>query len=85
MNQITKETRLESYLSTNPNTRQREILGALGDKELTARQIANILGYKDLNNVKPRLSEMLADGRVEATGKAFDEVTKRHVTVFRRV
>ena len=84
MNQITKETRFESYLKTEPSKREKLILSAMTEP-MTARQIAKILGFYDLNAVKPRLSELVGKGRVEVVGKAFDEVTKRKVAIYRRV
>lgn len=84
MNNITQETRQESYLKTETGERCRMILNTL-DKPMTARQIAYRLGFKDLNNVKPRISEMLRKGTVEVVGKAYDEATERNVAVYRRV
>ncbi len=80
--EITKETRLEGYLS-RPVKRCSEILKFMGDRELTARQIAYGLGYRDLNAVKPRLSEMKEAGVIEVVGKTQDSVTKRNVAVYR--
>ena len=81
---ICQETRFESFLQIEPNKRCALILEAMGNEEMTARQIAYKLRFSDLNAVRPRLSEMLRDGRVEAVGKAFDDISKRNVTVFRR-
>ena len=47
---ITKETRLESYLKTEPSKRQKLILSVL-DRPMSARQIADKLGFGDLNAV----------------------------------
>ena len=38
----------------------------------------------DNNAVKPRLTEMKARGTVEVIGKAYDALTERHVSVYRR-
>lgn len=84
MDQITKETRREAY-ETRPVTRQEAILLALGDKELTARQIADALGFTDLNAVRPRLTELMDAGKVETCGKRRDSVTGKNVAVFYRV
>lgn len=83
MNNITLETRQESYIKTETGERRRLILSVM-DKPMTARQIAYRLGFKDLNAVKPRLSEMTRDGTVETVGKAYDEATERSVAVYRR-
>lgn len=79
---ITEETRLESYLQ-RPAKRQEDILRFMGSDAMTARQIAYGMGFKDLNAVKPRLSELKAAGRIEAVGKAYDNATKRKVAVYK--
>lgn len=82
---ITTETRLESFLKTPTNKREQMILEALGAGEMTARQIAYKLGFSDLNAVRPRLTELKEKGIVEASGKAYDNLTQRNVALFRRV
>ena len=82
---ITEETRLESYLKTPTSKRCKMILEALGEDEMSARQIAYKLGFSDLNAVKPRLTEMKNEGVIEATGKAYDSLTNRNVAIFKRI
>lgn len=82
--EITKETRRESYIQ-RPVSRANQILDFMGDKDMTARQIAYGLGYKDLNAVKPRLTELKDIGKVRVVGKAYDIVSKRNVALWRRV
>lgn len=82
---ITEETRNESFLKTDRATRRSVILAALGDEELTAREILKRIGFSDMNFVRPRLTELMKSGRVEAAGKKWDKITERNVTVFRRV
>lgn len=43
------------------------------------------MGYKDLNAVKPRLTELKAEGKVKVIGKTYDNVSKRNVALWRRV
>lgn len=81
---ITEETRLESYISTPTSERKQMILTILGDKQMTARMIAYALGFRDLNAVKPRLTELKKEGRVVVVGKAYDEMTDRKVAVFQK-
>ena len=81
--EITKETRLESYI-TRPNKRQTIILEVLDEGDMTARQIAYKLGFTDLNAVKPRLTELIKAGKVEVVGKAFDLTTRRNTAVYRK-
>lgn len=79
---ITEETRLEGYI-LRPVKRCDEILEFMGDRELTARQIAYGMGYSDLNAVKPRITELKKAGKVEAVGKTKDDLTGRNVAVYR--
>jgi hypothetical protein len=81
---ITEETRNESFLKTDRATRRSVILAALGDEELTARELLSRIGFNDMNFVRPRLTELMQSGRVEAAGKKWDKITERNVTVFRR-
>lgn len=80
--EITKETRLESYIQ-RPVTRAQDILRFMGHDAMTARQIAYGMGYMDLNAVKPRITELKAAGRIEAVGKAYDDISKRRVAVYK--
>ena len=82
--EITKETRLESYIQ-RPVTRAQDILRFMGHDAMTARQIAYGMGYRDLNAVKPRLSEMKEAGMGKVSGKSYYNVTKRKVAVYRAV
>lgn len=83
MNAVTRETRRASYLK-RPN-RKMEILEVLGDRELTARQICAELGADDMNYVRPRLTELLQQGKVEVIGKTWDYATERKVAVWKVV
>ena len=80
---VTSECQRESWYKCEPSKRCRMILEVLNEP-MTSRQVAYKLGFMDLNAVKPRISEMLRDGRVEVCGKAYDETTQRHVSVYRR-
>ena len=81
MNPITKETRLESYI-TRPATRADKILERLRDNQMTAREIAYSMGFSELNSVRPRISELLKAGEIEVVGKTKDMVTGKSVAVF---
>lgn len=80
---ITKDTRTESYIK-RPTPRVRDILNALGDKEMTARQLAYTLGYSERNATAPRLTEMKEAGIIEVSGKAYDQTTRRWVATYRK-
>lgn len=84
---ILEQCQMESCQKTKPDisTRRKEILKALDIFDMTAREIAYKLNYKDLNAVKPRLTELVQAGLVEVVGKRFDEMTQRKVSVYRAV
>lgn len=82
-NTIARECQLESFKKLDNAKRCRMILDAM-DKPMTAREIAYKLKFSDLNAVKPRLTEMKARGTVEVINKAYDTLTERHVSVYRR-
>lgn len=84
---ILEQCQMESYHFIKSDTQKRikMILKAMGSMELTAREIAYKLGFSDLNAVKPRLTEMVHDGMVEVTGKKYDEMTQRKVSVYKAV
>ena len=81
---ITKQTRNASYRKLNPLARQAKILEALGDKEMTSREIATLLGYTDMNAVRPRITELVAMGKIVVCGAVNDPVTGRTVATYRR-
>jgi len=84
VSQITKETRLESFLQINPKKRYEQILDALGRETMTARQIYRKLGYYDPNTVRPRICELVKMGILEEAEKVYDVATNRRVTAYRR-
>ena len=81
MQSVTRETRREAYI-LRPVTRQDQILKVMGDRAMTARQIARELGFTDLNAVKPRLTELSHEGKILATDKVMDETTGRKVVLW---
>ncbi|WP_270739797.1 hypothetical protein [Massilioclostridium coli] len=82
---ITKQTRNASYRKLNPLARQAKILEVLGNKEMTSREIATLLGYTDMNAVRPRITELVAMGKIATCGAVTDPVTGRTVAVYRRI
>lgn len=84
MNRIAKENRVDSYIQ-RPLRRYDLILKEMGDKEVTARSLAYAMGYQDLNAVRPRLTELERKGIIRICGKAYDTISKRNVSVYRRV
>lgn len=78
-------TRDESYTKVDKLTRYNQILTLMRkvDKPMTSREIAYRLGYKDLNAVKPRLTELRDTGRVAEAGTVVDNLTERRVMTWR--
>ena len=54
---ITEQTRRDAHEEIKPvkTDRKMQILIALGDEALTAREIMDALGFTDMNQVRPRL------------------------------
>lgn len=84
MDTITKETRKESFIKTDKQTRQNEILDTLkAEGSMTALELAYYLGYSERNAVAPRLTELKAKGLVETDGTMWDCVTGRRVALWK--
>lgn len=90
MNEITRETRKESFIKVNINEREAQVLEILKDGvERTAREIAEemyLAGYTntpDRNNASPRLTDLLTKRQVVIVGRARDNVTGKGVAVYR--
>ena len=81
---ITHETRRKAYENAPSELRRKVILKALEDDELTAREIMTRLGFADPNTVRPRITELIKLGEIEACGKKTDSVSGRTVAVFRK-
>lgn len=75
-------TRRESHSKTDKFTRKAEILVALQAGPMTARCVMQVLGYNDLNSVRPRLTELVQEGRVAETGTVWDPISGRKVVIY---
>ena len=90
---VTTDTRRESYNTVKPSAKRRRqvILEILGDREMTANEVAEALykngitPYFERNFAAPRLTELKAEGKVITTGKRFCEKTGRMIAVWARV
>lgn len=88
---ITKETRIMSYKQTEKQAKRQLVLDALGSNELTAREIAvelhsrGLLPYPARAVIQPRITELVEDGIITATGKKYDPETERKVAVYKVV
>lgn len=87
---ITLETRQDAYESVDKQKRYAQILEVLGDRKMTAKEIAvemHAKGYiptSERNFVSPRLTEMSIDGRVEPVDKKRCQYTHKTVTIYKR-
>jgi len=86
---ITYETRHDSHEKVNKEKRYMQIKEILGDRVMTAREIAVELfkrGYTttaERNMASPRLTELVDKCEVEIAGKKFDEQTGRNVATYK--
>ena len=76
---------LQAYFDEENETtftkRQSEIIEALRDiKSGTAREIMHYLGYEELNEVRPRLTELKQKGIIHEVGKVKE--TRTAVSIF---
>lgn len=82
--EISKECQKESFEKTDPTRRKEMILKAIGKSEMTARDICYRLHNADLNYVRPRITELVVEGKLEVVGKAYDSRTSRKVSIYKR-
>jgi hypothetical protein len=80
-----QETSVESYLEIikNLGDKQEEVLFAI--KQMVAgtdTEIANYLGYSDINSVRPRRFELVELGLVREVGKRICSITGRNAIVW---
>ena len=88
MSPITNATRSEAYENRPKMQRKAEIIAFLDSiypDAATAREIMYFLGYQEPNAVRPRLTELDFEGRVEVVGTKVDMFTNRRVACYRRV
>lgn len=88
---VTLETRADAEVSVDKNKRYKQILEILGDKEMTAKEIAVEMynkGYTpstERNFSQPRLNELMNKRIVEPIGKKKCKYTGRTVAVYKKV
>ena len=91
MNSITRENRIDSYMSMAQEAARRrdmilQILRSHGD--MTAQEVAAVLHMRgitqseDRNHAAPRLTELKQAGKVKAVGKKICHRTGRSVTIW---
>lgn len=88
---ITKETRKESYEKTDKQPLRMQVLETLGQRSLTAREIATemhkdgLLPYPARAVIQPRITELVEAGMLEAVGTKLDTETERKVAIYKAV
>lgn len=75
-------TRRESHAKVDKFTRKAKILVALQAGPMTARCVMQVLGYSDLNSVRPRLTELVHEGLVVEAGTVWDPISERNVVLY---
>ena len=82
---ITEQCRRESFYQTDRKTRREVVLDALTEP-MTAREILHkVLPFSsDMNAVRPRITELIKQGKVTECDRKFDDLTGRTVTVFKK-
>lgn len=93
MSVISKQTRKLSLeeVKTKGQTKHRQILEVIGNKEMTAREIENEMckkkysEYFDMNHVRPRLTELVNEYyELVECGTKKDFLTHKKVVVYRK-
>ena len=79
-----KTTQVESLQQLDRRARCKLILENLAEhpEGLTARELADELGFTDRNSTAPRLTEMEKSGRVQTNGTRYDAKSNRNTTVY---
>jgi DNA-binding Lrp family transcriptional regulator len=79
------ENSIEGYHATAEarKVRTEEVMEAfrLKDFPRTDREISRLLGYADMNAVRPRITELIEEGILIEAGKVKDPLTNRTVRV----
>lgn len=87
MNTTTLKTRQLSFEDIKPKrlTKYIKILNVLGSEALTAREIMQRTGARDMNEVRPRITELVKEyHEIIVCGEKHDNATNRTVALFRR-
>jgi hypothetical protein len=74
----------EAYQTLDVGRRQAIVRGAYaGHGAMTDRQLCAVLGFSDMNAVRPRITELVIAGQLIECGKVRDTETGRKVRVCR--
>jgi len=79
------ENSINAYQQLNKQARHEVILRVYFQhpEGLTDREVAKILGFEDMNCVRPRITELVQDKKLKEIGKRRDFVTRIPVRVCR--
>lgn len=87
---VTLENKVQANLEVDKQKRYEQILECLGNKEMTAKEIAQEMYMRDMipnnerNFTAPRLTELSIKGIVEPVGKKKCYWTNKMVSVYRK-
>lgn len=97
MNNITTQTKKDSYKKLDSSRKRKLVYECLEDKEYTARELAEkmyntidkngdrLLETEARQEVAPRLTELEKMGLVKATGKKKCEYTGKTVAIYEKI
>lgn len=74
---------LQAYCTVRKCQRKRIILNLFEECRcgMTDREVMETLGYKDMNAIRPRITELLKEGALQEWGNKKDSLTLRRVRV----
>jgi repressor of nif and glnA expression len=87
---ISAETRAESYKTVDVETKKKQVLDCLGDREMTAKEVANEMVRRGYTNIKernasaPRLTQLFEERKVVIVAKKIDTETGKKVCVYKK-
>ena len=87
---ISRETREEAYKSIDIETKKKQVLECLGEREMTAKEIAKEMNRRGFTNIKernaaaPRLSQLFEERKVVIVAKKLDDETGKKVCVYKK-
>lgn len=87
---ISTETRAESYKTVDVETKKKQVLECLGDREMTAKEVAKEMLRRGYTNIKernasaPRLTQLFEERKVVIVAKKVDFETGKKVCVYKK-
>lgn len=73
---------IDAYHSLDRDTRRKHVLAvyqARPNEALTDRMVVKALGFEDMNQARPRITELCKSGMLVETGKVTDLLTGKKV------